>query len=199
MHVYAIQRPDGQVKIGMSASPQARIRAIETQGGFEAVNTFVSDPLDDAGAVESAAHEILADQRTIGEWFAVLFDEAVAAILESCAANQEQTAIEIELADLNSRIRYLIKKSKAQQAAIARDLGVTRATVNDWKLGRTKYVRPENIIGISDFFGVTPRWLITGADPTDSADAILSTLTPDQRAQALRMLQAFAESCRAPE
>ena len=197
MHVYAIQRPDGQVKIGTSTAPQSRIRTIETQGGFDSVNRFVTDELENPNQVEKAAHSLLAEHRKVGEWFCVDFDIAVGAICSATHVADLNVAHSVET--FGERVRKARKAIGITQAQLASQMGLDRAALSMWETGSTKRADAEYLVKAARALGVTPDHLLFGAETTDSADAILSTLTPDQRAQALRMLKAFAESCRAPE
>ena len=198
MHVYAIQRPDGQVKIGTSTAPTARIRSIETQGGFASVNVFVSEPLEDARAVERASHELLSDRRAIGEWFDVLFDEAVAAVRESARSTEKEAALTGVQGAFVKAVRRVISASGVNQKKIAEQTGIDPGNLNRIVNGK-QWPTPDRIDALAEFFGVMPWFLFYPPDAPTEADAILSTLTPEQRTQALRMLKAFAESCRAPE
>lgn len=80
--VYAIQNK-GLVKIGRSFRPEARIKNIQTQGGFAASNIFISPEYHLYDKVEIRCHEKLAMCRVVGEWFSVSFDEAVNCIKET--------------------------------------------------------------------------------------------------------------------
>jgi hypothetical protein len=77
-YVYIIS--DGEkIKIGRSINPENRVRGISTQGGMKLVDTcFVS--CENAHVVEAAAHRHFSEQRGIGEWFSVAFDEAVTVV-----------------------------------------------------------------------------------------------------------------------
>lgn len=69
----------GLVKVGLSADVQQRRLGLKTkQTGRLAI--VYSREVDDASAVERAAHLLLADKRAHGEWFSVTPEEAIAAI-----------------------------------------------------------------------------------------------------------------------
>ena len=193
MHVYVISRAsDGLVKIGRSNNPEQRIRNLSMQGGFEVLQMWVSLPLKSAKDAELAAHTALADKRRIGEWFDVPFEKAVNIVL----ARQDAPNPIDGLADFSLRLKATIDQSGIKQVEIAQRLEITVQAVSQWTTGSSRNVNIKHLFTLADMLGVSARWLVTGKK--DASD-LISTLTPDQRAQALRMLQAFAESCRAPE
>ena len=54
-----------------------------------------------------------------------------------------------------------------KQADIARRIGVSRATVNDWFQGRSVNLRPEHLFAVADLLQVEARWLATGQGPRE--------------------------------
>ncbi|RLB86486.1 MAG: hypothetical protein DRH26_17210, partial [Deltaproteobacteria bacterium] len=75
-HIYIVERPDSQVKIGCSITPEQRVRTIETQGGFALTNIFISEKILCYQTAENEIHKILFRDRKIGEWFVTPFEEA---------------------------------------------------------------------------------------------------------------------------
>lgn len=75
--VYAVERPDGMVKIGVSKHPRRRMRTIETQGGFKAKAKFFADAVENGNEIEKRVHEHFAPHRKVGEWFSVDFRIAI--------------------------------------------------------------------------------------------------------------------------
>lgn len=75
--VYAVERPDGMVKIGVSNNPRRRMRTIETQGGFKAKAKFFADSTDNGYEIEKLVHEHFKPYRKVGEWFSVDFRIAI--------------------------------------------------------------------------------------------------------------------------
>jgi len=53
------------------------------------------------------------------------------------------------------------------QADLARRVGVTRATVNDWLKGRAVSIKPPHLFALADALGIEPRWLATGQGPRE--------------------------------
>lgn len=80
--VYAVERPDGMVKIGVSKHPRRRMRTIETQGGFKAKAKFFADAVENGREIEKRVHEHFAPFRNVGEYFSVDFRVAVHVIDE---------------------------------------------------------------------------------------------------------------------
>lgn len=72
------------VKVGISAAPQQRRRAIANAGGLTSVWTAYlheCDSVADARVIESWAHAALADHRARGEWFTCHSSVAVQAVI----------------------------------------------------------------------------------------------------------------------
>lgn len=67
MSVYAVRQPNGLIKIGYTATPEKRIRNLETQGGFSVEILAV---VDGTRKIERALHQMLDEHRVEGEWFA---------------------------------------------------------------------------------------------------------------------------------
>jgi transcriptional regulator with XRE-family HTH domain len=69
------------------------------------------------------------------------------------------------MSTINDRVAETITQSGRSQADLARAIGVSRATVNDWKNGRTKNLRMENLFALADALGISARWLAIGKGP----------------------------------
>lgn len=76
-HVYIIEKPNGNIKIGKSRNPQSRFCQISQIGGFEIKRTYVSEKCSNYSEIEALMHSIFSSKRVIGEWFKVNFDVAV--------------------------------------------------------------------------------------------------------------------------
>jgi hypothetical protein len=72
------------VKIGISKSPDERLRQITNASGMHVSLRHTRDH-ESAYAVEQNAHKLLADKRRTGEWFNVTVNEAIAAIDEAAS------------------------------------------------------------------------------------------------------------------
>lgn len=79
-HVYAMQRADGAVKVGISTNPDSRKKTVAVEVRQSVNVSFAIPPRSDARAVEIAAHKLLRDKHETGEWFFVSVEEAMAAI-----------------------------------------------------------------------------------------------------------------------
>jgi transcriptional regulator with XRE-family HTH domain len=66
---------------------------------------------------------------------------------------------------ITERINELVADSGLEPAELARKLGVSKQTMNDWTKGRTVNIKPDNLIEIVDYFNVEVRWLVRGAGP----------------------------------
>lgn len=84
--VYVIADGDGRRKIGFSQNAQTRLAQLQAAAGGQLLleRHFVCG-INQAGAVERLAHQLLAEKRLTGEWFDVTLEEAVAAIEEAIA------------------------------------------------------------------------------------------------------------------
>jgi len=80
--VYVVGNDSGKVRIGKSAEPVRRIRAIQTEGGFGNDRVFISDEVSDCDAAEARLHILFYKDRFVGDWFHIDFDEAVRACRE---------------------------------------------------------------------------------------------------------------------
>jgi hypothetical protein len=89
--VYVISNEQGQVKIGITSDPFQRLASLQT-GSHSRLKFEYIGVCDKAGyMVEQVAHQMLAQHRLEGEWFAVSPAMAVAAV--SGAAHQANVPI----------------------------------------------------------------------------------------------------------
>jgi phage repressor protein C with HTH and peptisase S24 domain len=66
---------------------------------------------------------------------------------------------------LQERINQLFEENPDKsQSDLSRFVGVSRATVSDWRSGKTKSINSENAFKTGTFFNVSPEWLVTGKD-----------------------------------
>jgi transcriptional regulator with XRE-family HTH domain len=190
MHVYVIERPDGLVKIGKSQDPEKRISAIECQGGFKTTKKWFSEPVDDYSFIENSAHVGLASFRKIGEWFSCSFVYAVDHVNTIINSGAKRS-----IKDWNIRIKQLRIKKGLSQHNLAELCNVNRVSVTLWETGSSKAIDGKNLLMAADALGVSPYYIMFGFSLEEQASDIIKNLTKPQRAQALRMLEAFAASC----
>jgi len=126
VHVYCIEAPHG-IKVGVSVNPQERIRNLETQGGFAVSRTWISEPARNAFSVERATHSLLAESRSVGEWFSCPFEVALGAA---------QTAMTAEPANWREAARFEAFSRGVSIREIADKMGVTPGAVGHWLSGR---------------------------------------------------------------
>lgn len=126
MHVYIIQAPHG-IKVGVSVRPNGRIRDIETQGGFSVSRTWISAPARNAFSVERATHSLLAESRSVGEWFSCPFEAAREAV---------ETTMTAEPANWRESARFEAFSRGVTIREIAEKMGVTPGAVGHWLSGR---------------------------------------------------------------
>lgn len=63
------------------------------------------------------------------------------------------------------RIQFILDEEDISQAELARRIGVTRATVNEWLSTRSQSPRADALFRIEDRLGYSARWLATGREP----------------------------------
>lgn len=205
MHIYAVERPDGLVKIGITENPQSRIAALASQGGYKPARAWVSTPIEGAKRAELLAHKTLAPHNKAGEWFSIDFDQAVTFIsgIVTTATPSALKSANVSIPEFSVRLSAALsaagfpEKHHGRADRLAKAFGVSKSAVNYW-LNGDKLPSVDKIAALADMCGVSIDWLVTGSEAKakqSQADTILSTLTEPQRAQALRMLEAFAESC----
>jgi transcriptional regulator with XRE-family HTH domain len=63
---------------------------------------------------------------------------------------------------MGNRIRALREAEGLTQEELASAMGVTRAAVSMWESGLTQNIRPQHLLLLAKFFGVTPQFLVNG-------------------------------------
>lgn len=84
-HVYAMQRPDGAIKIGISKNPEKR--KVEVSAAIQQqVSLMFTLPIrEDARRIEDVSHKLLQSKHDAGEWFLVSVEEAMQSISHAVA------------------------------------------------------------------------------------------------------------------
>ncbi|ELN2738931.1 XRE family transcriptional regulator [Pluralibacter gergoviae] len=69
---------------------------------------------------------------------------------------------------INDRIREARRNSQMTQDALAKRIGLTKATISQWESGSTT-PNGKNLINLAETLSVTPEWLLTGknVEPKD--------------------------------
>lgn len=81
-YVYVADKGDGSVKIGCSAKPHERLKAIQNIFKFKAVNFFVSKKTQRPYQLEKMSHNSVSEKCVGDEFFKMSFDEAVDVVNE---------------------------------------------------------------------------------------------------------------------
>lgn len=71
---------------------------------------------------------------------------------------------------LRERIAYALKESGLSQAQLARAIGISPVSVNNWATGETKTLKGGSAIKAAAVLGVSPLWLSEGIGPIAPAD-----------------------------
>jgi hypothetical protein len=82
-HVYAMQRADGSVKVGISEDPDRRKGGLISETRQSVSLIFATAARSDARRVEDIAHKILRDGHQTGEWFVVPIESAMSAVSQA--------------------------------------------------------------------------------------------------------------------
>ncbi len=75
--VYIFDTDTGIVKIGVATDCDKRLATLSRTGGYKILNRFISQPIDNAFAIESAMHRHFASRCKCGEYFYCRFEDAV--------------------------------------------------------------------------------------------------------------------------
>lgn len=78
--VYVIQNEIGLVKIGFTNKPNNRINSIAANSGLKIIRRYISAPCFDFADIEKQLHQHFSYAHKLGEWFDILFDQAVDAL-----------------------------------------------------------------------------------------------------------------------
>ena len=69
---------------------------------------------------------------------------------------------EQEMSEFGKRLDKLIKDSGKSQRDVAKDLGITDASISTWKMGKATQISAFNVWRLSKYFHVSADWLLTG-------------------------------------
>ena len=78
---------------------------------------------------------------------------------------------------LNERLKELRKENNISQNALAKQMNLTRATVNAWEMG-ISYPNAQSLILLSQYFKVTVDYLL-GIDNSETID--ITSLTTEEK------------------
>ena len=81
--VYVIETDGGLVKVGVSMTPNERIKTLENLGGYVAIRKYISEPCKCAIKIENQVHKTLYLYRKKSEYFTCPFEMAKNAVI-SC-------------------------------------------------------------------------------------------------------------------
>lgn len=129
----------------------------------------------------------------------------------ACHTNQSKNAIpEVSYAEgmesltTNDRINEVIRDSGREPAEIARAIGITKQTMNDWTQFRTKNPQNAKLLAFADEMGVELRWLISGKGPKEvrtrnapeiqKATDLLAVMPQDQRTRLVEYLESASKA-----
>lgn len=109
MHAVYVVQNGNKVKIGRASNPHRRIRAIQTQGGFNSERTYHTELYPFGGKAEKECHKRLMEFRDVGEWFCVSFEDAVA-MVEKVAKEMHESFCYSKLEDKDDKAGAFITK-----------------------------------------------------------------------------------------
>jgi transcriptional regulator with XRE-family HTH domain len=88
------------------------------------------------------------------------------------------------------------------QAALARAVGISQPTVNNWLSGQTKTIRGDLLVRVAAQLDVRPEWLANGDGPmrpTDARESQPARTDPERMRDAMRFLELLGELQDCPE
>lgn len=89
--VYVAESGDGYCKIGMSETPEARVKSIESVTGLS-ITRLHFERCEDKKLSEKTCHDKLANFRLFGEWFNIDFADAVSVLMDStCESSKDKS------------------------------------------------------------------------------------------------------------
>ena len=98
--------------------------------------------------------------------------------------------MEKELFSLGDKIRLLREKSGLTQAALARELGISRSGVNAWEMGLS-VPQVQYIVALAKQFKVSSDYIL-GIEETSSVS--ISGLTEKQTSALIELINCFRSS-----
>lgn len=98
--------------------------------------------------------------------------------------------MEKELFSLGDKIRILREKSGLTQAALARELGISRSGVNAWEMGLS-VPQVQYIVALAKQFKVSSDYIL-GIEETSSVS--ISGLTEKQTSNVIELINCFRSS-----
>ena len=98
--------------------------------------------------------------------------------------------MEKELFSLGDKIRILREKSGLTQAALARELGISRSGVNAWEMGLS-VPQVQYIVALAKQFKVSSDYIL-GIEETSSVS--ISGLTEKQMSAVIELINCFRSS-----
>lgn len=102
---------------------------------------------------------------------------------------------------LSDRIRAALEAAGLTQAELARRIGVSQPSVNDWLSGKTRRLKYETAVKAAAVLRVRPEWLAWGSEPirdgqlASSAHASLNSIATPSLPAALPVVLDAIRSC----
>lgn len=74
----------------------------------------------------------------------------------------------------HDRLRYAREQTGLRPIDLAKEVGVSSATVSDWESGEIKKLEGENLLKVCDLLNISPKWLLF-----EKGDMTQTALTDD--------------------
>ena len=137
MFVYVISASPEIHKIGISKSPDRRMRTLQQQTPHE-LKLELAVPHKDARFVEKTAHKHLSGDNLRSEWFSVPLSSAISAVEMAISAYREpETSISIEAKMKQENYVHALKTLDMTQADLCRLLDINKSTASGWANGQS--------------------------------------------------------------
>lgn len=80
--IYVVENEHNEVRIGISQHASRRIKSLSKQGGFKAVNVYITKACSNSYEIKHLIHKELESYRIDGEWFRISFEDTVKLVNE---------------------------------------------------------------------------------------------------------------------
>ena len=76
----------------------------------------------------------------------------------------------------HGRLKFARENAGIRPTDLAKEVGVSNATISDWESGEIKKLEGENLLKVCDVLNISPNWLIF-----EKGDMVQQSLTDDDR------------------
>lgn len=110
---------------------------------------------------------------------------------------------------VGERIRWLLEVKGRTQVDLAREIGLTQASISNWMTGHSRKPNAPSLVKLAEALGANAQWIVSGeGEPfgaltiTDERErelvALLRSVPPKHRAKFLAQARVIASSVASP-